>query len=165
MIVYVNRLFRNQHETIGIMSLNNKILCHTLEDEKRNVKLYGETRIWAGTYKLKRREYGGHHLRYKDKFPHMHKGMIEICDVPDFTDILIHILNWENETDGCLGVGTSSIIGHTNRYHIGKSTNAYRFMYPILMTNIIEKPNDCYIKIIDEAFGDVFDGDITKNLQ
>ena len=165
MIVYVNRLFRNPEETIGIMSLENRILCHTLEDEKRLVKVYGETRIKAGTYKLRRRQYGTHHELYGKRFPTIHKGMIEICDVPEFNDILIHILNYENQTDGCIGVGSGDWISQTNRYSIKASERAYRYIYTILMTNIIERPNDCFIKIIDEAFGDVFDGDPAKNIQ
>ena len=38
-----------------------KFLAYTLEDEQRDVKVWGETRIPAGTYKLKLREEGGFH--------------------------------------------------------------------------------------------------------
>ena len=38
-------------------------LAYTLEDEQRDVKVYGETRIPAGTYKLKLRTVGGFHTR------------------------------------------------------------------------------------------------------
>ena len=59
-------------------------LAYTLEDEQRDVKVWGETRIPAGTYKLKLRTEGGFHNRYKTKYASMHKGMIWVQDVPGF---------------------------------------------------------------------------------
>ena len=43
-------------------------LAYTLEDEQRDVKVWGETRIPAGTYKLKLRKEGGFHTRYLAKY-------------------------------------------------------------------------------------------------
>ena len=38
-----------------------KFLAYTLEDEQRDKKIYGETRIPNGTYKLDLRKTGGYH--------------------------------------------------------------------------------------------------------
>ena len=40
-----------------------KFLCYTLEDEYREKKVSGETRVPAGTYKIELRTEGGFHAR------------------------------------------------------------------------------------------------------
>ena len=40
-----------------------------------------ETRIPAGTYKLRLKTWGGYD-RYTKRFGEMHKGMLEVLDVP-----------------------------------------------------------------------------------
>ena len=55
-----------------------KFLCYTLEDEKREDKVVGETRIPAGVYKILLRKEGGFHARYTKKYGNMHKGMLHI---------------------------------------------------------------------------------------
>ena len=42
---------------------DKKFLCYTLEDEHRDVKVMGETRIPAGTYTIEFRSVGGYHSR------------------------------------------------------------------------------------------------------
>ena len=51
-------------------------LCYTLEDEYREEKIMGETRIPAGTYRITLRKTGGFHGRYLTKYGEMHKGML-----------------------------------------------------------------------------------------
>tara|TARA_R110002020_G_scaffold75639_1_gene192334 strand:- start:216 stop:569 length:354 start_codon:yes stop_codon:yes gene_type:complete len=78
-------------------------LAYTLEDEQRDVKVWGETRIPAGTYKLKLREEGGFHNKYLNKYGEIfHKGMIHVQDVPGFEYILWHTGNTDEHTAGCL---------------------------------------------------------------
>ena len=40
-------------------------LAYTLEDEARTTKVWGETRIPAGKYKLSLKQHSGFHTRYK----------------------------------------------------------------------------------------------------
>ena len=76
-------------------------LAYTLEDEQRDVKVWGETRIPAGTYKLKLRTEGGFHSRYLAKYSaDFHKGMIWVQDVPGFEYILWHTGNTDEHTAG-----------------------------------------------------------------
>ena len=126
--------------------LNGEFECFTLEDEHRTVKVYGETRIPAGKYKLKLRLHGGFNDRYLKKFPNMHQGMIEVCDVPNFTDVLIHIGNYEDDTAGCLLVGQGA--KSVDPISISSSTNAYKAMYPKLVDIILDN-EDPYIEYID----------------
>lgn len=155
MIVYLSRLFRNEHETIGILSTAGRVLCHTLEDEKRTKKVYGETRIPAGKYRITLRTEGLHHLRYKKKFP-FHKGMLWIRDVPNFKWILIHIGNDEDDTAGCILTGKKSVIKVNNRFILEYSTDAYKRIYPII-ANPISNGEGVYIHIRDELNDDIYD--------
>ena len=124
MKLLVKRETESSEWTQGKLYVDNVYECFTLEDQKQAVKIMHETRIPAGTYKVKLREFGGHHEKYKVKFPDFHKGMLWLQDVPGFRDILIHIGNTDDDSSGCLLVGmafangkvTSSTIAYTNLY-------------------------------------------------
>ena len=110
-----------------------KFLCYTLEDQAQTTKVYGETRIPAGTYNLTLRTEGGFHTRYLAKFgADFHKGMIYVNDVPDFEYILWHIGNSPIDTKGCLLLGKISQDGY-----VGKSTDAYKEVYPYIRDAIL----------------------------
>jgi len=91
--------------TLGILLIDDEFAGYTLEDEKRDTKVRGETRIPAGTYQITLRTEGGFHERYAHKFGAMHKGMLWVRNVPGFEYILIHIGNTDADTAGCLLVG------------------------------------------------------------
>jgi len=106
-------------------------LAYTLEDEYRKDKVYGETRIPNGTYKLALRTVGGYNEKYKRRFPDFHVGMLHVTDVPNFEYILIHCGNTDEHTAGCLLVGDSQENNQiTKNGFIGKSTQAYKRIYP-----------------------------------
>ena len=125
----VLRFSSQKDSTNGILfdvTDGRKFLCYTLEDEHRDVKEYGETRVPAGTYNITLRTVGGFHGRYLKKYGEMHKGMLWVRDVPNFEYILIHIGNTDEHTAGCLLVGNSADM----KGFIGKSTAAYKNIYP-----------------------------------
>ena len=113
-------------------------LCYTLEDEQRDVKVWGETRIPAGTYKLGLRTEGGFHTKYISKFgADFHKGMIWVLDVPGFEYILWHIGNTDENTAGCLLLGDSQESNLVKKDgFVGSSTNAYKLVYPRVLAAI-----------------------------
>lgn len=127
--------------SLGLMLMDGAFVCYTLEDEIRTKKVYGETAIPFGKYKLKLRTHGGLHARYQKRFPRMHKGMIEICDVPEFTDVLIHIGNDDDDTAGCLLVGMTSnaIVTMYRDGFIGSSTTAYKLIYPAIADALLNR--------------------------
>ena len=129
----VIRISSGSDSTNGILldKTNNKFLAYTLEDEQRDVKVYGETRIPNGTYKLQLRKEGGYHQKYNKRFPNIHMGMLHVIDVPGFEYILIHCGNTDEHTAGCLLVGDSQENNQiTKDGFIGKSTQAYKRIYP-----------------------------------
>ena len=106
-------------------------LAYTLEDEQRDEKVYGETRIPNGTYELGLRKTGGYHAKYSKRFSDIHVGMLHVLDVPGFEYILIHCGNTDEHTAGCLLVGDSQENNQiTKNGFIGKSTQAYKRIYP-----------------------------------
>jgi hypothetical protein len=106
-------------------------LAYTLEDEQRDTKVYGETRIPDGVYTLGLRKVGGYNERYSKRFPGIHVGMLHVLDVPNFEYILIHCGNTDEHTAGCLLVGDSQENNQiTKDGFIGKSTQAYKRIYP-----------------------------------
>ena len=108
-----------------------KFLAYTLEDEHRDEKKYGETRIPNGTYELGLRKTGGYHAKYSKRFSDIHIGMLHVTNVPGFEYILIHCGNTDEHTAGCLLVGDSQENNQiTKDGFIGKSTQAYKRIYP-----------------------------------
>lgn len=147
--------FSSQNEsTLGILYIVNDetnqkdFLCFTLEDQKREVKVYGETRIPKGTYQIEYRKKGGYHNKYSKRFPSIHRGMLEIRDVPNFTHILLHCGNTDDDTDGCLLVGNVVSQNITKDGFLGQSTDCYKRIYPIL-ADILDTQKHLSIKIIN----------------
>jgi len=115
-----------------------RFLCYTLEDEHRDVKEYGETRVPAGTYRITLRTVGGFHARYLNKYGEMHKGMLWVRDVPNFEYILIHTGNTDEHTAGCLLLGNSqqANFGSSNGF-VGSSVDAYKRVYPKIAAALV----------------------------
>jgi hypothetical protein len=132
-------------------------LAYTLEDEQRDVKVWGETRIPAGTYKLELRTEGGFHNRYLNKYGNtFHKGMIHVKDVPGFEYILWHTGNTDEHTAGCLILGNTQTNNRIAKDgFIGSSVDAYKFVYPRVVS-AIEAGIDVEVEYID------FDGDVKE---
>ena len=114
--------------TLGVMYIDGEFECYTLEDCYREVKIKHETRIPCGEYVVKLREFGGHYNKYSNKYDR-HEGMLWLQDVPNFTDILIHIGNDKNATSGCILVGSTANCNNKEKGFISDSTSAYLDMY------------------------------------
>jgi len=149
----VLRISSQEDSTSGLLFLeqNNKLdfLCYTLEDEHRDNKVRGETRVPQGTYQIKLRQEGGFHEKYKKRFS-FHKGMLHVVNVPNFEYILIHTGNTDEHTAGCLLVGDSqenNVIIKDG--FIGKSTNAYKRIYPDIVEAL--QKEKVFIEYVDIA--------------
>ena len=144
----VLRFSSEKDSTNGILfdvTDGRKFLCYTLEDEHRDVKEYGETRVPAGTYNVTLRTVGGFHGRYLKKYGEMHKGMLWVRDVPNFEYILIHTGNTDEHTSGCLLLGDTqqTNFGESNGF-VGSSVNAYKRVYPAI-ADVLENGGDVTI--------------------
>lgn len=147
------RFSSQKNDTLGLLmdSSNgvSKFLCFTLEDEFRTNKIYGETRIPDGKYKIKLRTKGGFHERYTNKYgSEFHKGMLHLQDVPNFEHVLIHTGNDDDDTAGCILVGNQTRENVTNDGFIGDSVSAYKRIYPAIRDAILQG-SAVFIKIIN----------------
>ena len=113
-------------------------LAWCCEDERRDTKVFAETCIPLGTYELGIRTYGRFYDKYKSRYGH--DGVIEVLNVPDFTDILWHIGNDDQDTAGCLLIGSIPILvpDGGGDFTVGRSADAYRRIYPMVSGPIIE---------------------------
>jgi len=157
----VLRISSGKDATSGLLFEVNQnkrtFLAYTLEDEQRDVKVWGETRIPAGTYKLKLREEGGFHNKYLNKYGNtFHKGMIHVQDVPGFEYILWHTGNTDEHTAGCLILGNTQTNNRIAKDgFVGNSVDAYKFVYSRVAA-AIEAELDVEVEYID------FDGDVKE---
>ena len=129
MRIHVNRFVSDNATTLSTIKANNNFICFGLEDQYRTgQKVLGETRIPEGIYKIKLRTIGGFHSRYSKVFDNMHKGMLELVDVPNFKYVLIHMGNTHEDTAGCLLTGTTA--DSTNgKMRVNNSKRAYIKLY------------------------------------
>jgi len=116
----------------------------TIEDTFRAIKVAGVTRIPSGTYEVKLKTTGKHHGDYGRKFPDFHKGMLWLQNVPDFTDILIHLGNRASDSAGCIIIGSQI----DSDDFISGSTRAYIQFYKHVSKAILAGEK-VWIKIID----------------
>ena len=142
MIITVKRLRNNGDTTIGEMYIDDVFACNTLEDEPREKKVYGETRIPAGKYKIALRKTGSFHNKYKERFPEFHVGMLHITNIPGFEYVLIHVGNTDEDTAGCL------LVGVANGWVLEKSTETYKKIYKEIAAALLAG-EEVKIKYID----------------
>lgn len=146
MQITLDRFYADEERTLGLLLVDGKFICYTLEDCYREVKIPKETRILDGTYRLKLRKFGGHHIRYAKRFPDFHVGMIEVLNVEGFTDILIHIGNTVSDTAGCILVGLGQAL-HEGEINLMRSRDGYSKLYR-LVAPLLFLGEDIYLEIV-----------------
>ena len=102
MELILRRKFKGKQYTIGDLTVNGAFFCNTIEDVVRpnGVKIYGETAIPYGTYKVV--------MRYSPKYK---KVLPLLLDVPMFEGIRIHSGNTQLDSLGCIIVGENKVKG------------------------------------------------------
>ena len=117
----------------GLMQvINTQVIpsfaAHVIEDPYRQVKIPGKTQIPAGSYTVKRRKHGRIFERYNELYGH--EFVWEVMNVPNFTDVLIHIGNTHKDTAGCLCLNSGMMIQSSSGEPVGQSSSVkYREFY------------------------------------
>lgn len=108
--VKVIRKYFTEKSTVGELYFNDRFVCFTLEDFDRLSlgfdKVYGETAIPAGTYKM----IINMSSRFKKELP-------LLLNVPGFEGVRIHAGNTNKDTHGCILVGMTrdkDFVGNSN---------------------------------------------------
>ena len=106
--------------TIGHLYIDDKYFCDTIEDKVRDLskekKIYGETAIPAGTYKVV--------WTYSNKFK---QQMPEILNVPQFSGIRIHTGNTAKDSLGCIIIGQNKVKGQVINSRVTRDK-----LYPLI---------------------------------
>jgi hypothetical protein len=92
----LERRWLTEHSTIGVLDIDGEFFGFSLEDRMREpgVKVPGKTCIPEGTYPV-----------ILSWSPKNQRIMPRLLNVPNFTGILIHPGNTEDDTLGCILVG------------------------------------------------------------
>lgn len=131
--ITVVRKILNECDTIGDLYVSYpedpetlNFVCNTLEDKVRNkkgtkkedfVKVYGETAIPYGTYRVV--------ITYSSAFK---KNLPEVLNVPLYEGIRIHTGNHKDDTFGCLILGDSPKISQTKSWVYNSKKNYDKFI-------------------------------------
>ena len=139
------RVPEGKQSTLSQLYIDGIFQCYLLEDKIRAIKIPKQTAIPAGNYTLRLNTWGGMNAEYRQKFPKLHKGMIEINGLPNFSFVYIHIGNNFRQTAGCplCGFGFDFIDGD---YQIVRSKDAYQMVYPKLLSVAQSEENQISIE-------------------
>lgn len=153
MEIYLKRLKQVEDKitgtsTLGELSIEDKKFCVTLEDKfvPLYAKVNGETRIPEGRYPIRKREVlSGLTQRYRamKALKGVFDWHLEICDVPFFQYVYLHIGNYAKDTDGCVLVGEKFVSG---RGMITNSTATYIKFYT-LVSAALKRGEEVWINI------------------
>lgn len=112
MTVTIDRKYKKETYTIGIVSVDGVRFSECIEDRDRGLtqamplatitsrKVYGETAIPAGTYQVR--------MTYSNRFKRI---MPEVLNVPGFSGIRIHSGNTAKDSLGCILLGKNDKVG------------------------------------------------------
>ncbi|WP_207532963.1 DUF5675 family protein [Desertivirga arenae] len=145
MAIKIIRVAKGKNSTLSHLYLNDLFLCYLLEDSIREVKIAGSTCIPEGKYKLGLNQKAGMNSRYKLSYPAMHKGMLEIQGIPNFSLVFLHIGNYTSDTSGC------PLTGHywnqvKGDYQVMQSSFAYQQVYEVLAKEVKAGRNEVLVE-------------------
>ena len=122
MEILVKRIAKKPKYTIGKLYIDKKYICDTLEDtdrglnqdmsleEIKNKKVYGETAVPTGTYKVDMNTVSP---KFKNRvWAKPYGGKLpRLIAVPGYEGVLIHAGNKAEDTLGCILVGENKAVG------------------------------------------------------
>lgn len=125
MLITVEPLHHTKDATAGKLYVDGEFYCYTLEDPIREGKIPGKTAIPRGEYAILPREHGRFYKLMQERHK-WHRGMLQLMNVYDFTDILIHPGNTTEDTEGCLLLGEHY---SSQEQIVIRSNKAYKKLY------------------------------------
>ena len=127
----VQLIGETKDSTASRLEIGGAFFAFLVEDGARLIKEPGKTRIPPGRYEIKPRTWGEHFQKYKARYGHAFS--LEVMNVPNFTDILIHIGNTVGDTAGCPLVNYGLEYLAEQDLFVGRnSAKAYLDLYRIL---------------------------------
>ena len=150
MQITLRRIAVSDEVTIGILYIEGKYECWTLEEHVKTKKVNAKFRIPAESYILQPYETGPMYAQYKHRWPAWHQGMIQLKDVPDFKFlVLFHAGNKDDAGVGGIIVGRQ--VSLTGKAAILESRLAYGEFYTKIADSLYA--GDCKLTVIDDDQG------------
>lgn len=121
----LDRKYKKGKYTIGLLYINGKFFCNTIEDKDRglrsamsiqeiqNIKVYGETAIPTGTYRIDM-SIVSNKFKNKSWAKFCNGKLPRLLGVKGFDGVLIHVGNTEQDSLGCILVGINNQVGRVN---------------------------------------------------
>jgi hypothetical protein len=129
MDIQLLRTFPSKESTLGCLYVDKEPECFTLEDEYREVKVKGETRIPSGTYEVKFNEsLTPLTEKYRAKYPWF-TYHLEIQNVRNFKNVYLHVGNTDDHTEACILVGDTLTNNQNQDGFLGHSAQAFERFY------------------------------------
>ena len=129
MKVQLLRFCPSSESTLGQIYIDTKPECFSLEDEYREVKVKGETRIPAGTYEVKFNEsITPLTEKYRAKYAWF-TYHLEIQNVKNFKNVYLHVGNIDDHTEACILLGDSLTNNQYQDGFLGNSRQAFKRFY------------------------------------
>jgi hypothetical protein len=133
--------------TVGMISGEDLQPAFLLEDEHRDVKVKGDTRIPAGVYFIRfAKRNTDLTKKYRNRFPWF-TWHLEIVGIKNFTGVYYHIGNKEADTAGCPLIGQTCDLS-SGEGTIGRSTIAYEIFYK-KVSSWLNAGEDVIVQITD----------------
>lgn len=146
------RYSSQENSTLGLLMAageKEEFRCYTLEDEFREVKVPGKTRIPAGRYEIRKR-FGSAKFGHLDEKYDWHDGMLWLQDVPGFEWIYIHTGNRHEHTEGCILVGDGAESNREEDGMVTHSRKAYESLYREI-SGYLDEGHEVFIEVVDHA--------------
>lgn len=150
MKLILKRIAKRDTYTIGKLYINGAYFCDTIEDVDRGVnstmefvnlgngegywiansetkikKVYSQTAIPTGTYKINMNTKSEKYSNNKYTWARPYKGYLpRLEDVPGFEGVLIHVGNTPSDSSGCILVGQNKVKGKV----INSTVTFYKLM-------------------------------------
>ncbi|MBD8489034.1 hypothetical protein IFO69_09780 [Echinicola sp. CAU 1574] len=145
--VTILRYLDDGESTLGLLFLRNQFFAYTLEDTFRAEKIHGKTRIPEGFYSVDfLKEQTPKTLAYRNSRPWFDYHL-EIKNVPNFSNIYIHVGNTHEDTKGCILIADG--VNASTSKSVAMSRQAYERFYKKI-SSLLKSNEKVNIQIYDE---------------
>lgn len=147
-------LLRFTHDedcTGGLLYLDDKFSCFTVEDQPQTFKVVNETRIPQGTYRIKKREVLSGLTQVYRNTRDWFDWHLELQDVPHFEYVYIHNGVDDDSSSGCIIIGDNIMSEKGGNFKVGNSKKCFERIWKQISEEM-GNGKEVYITIKDEQF-------------
>ncbi len=148
--LHLLRYYNDGDTTVGLLLINKRFYCYTLEDAYHELKIAGKTRIPAGTYAvLFKKELTPFTKIMRRHYPWF-TWHLELQKVSGFTSVYIHNGGDSGDTDGCILVSDRLTI-NPQKPVLTHSRETFKRLY-LFLSEKLENNTPVRIVVEDEKW-------------